>query len=352
MKYPLHIILRKKLANTLNKFLSLFRKKTSTKSHLNPDDIKKIVLIRPNYRIGNILFLTPLINELNRHLPNAKIDVIVGMKLAGKILEPMPNVDKIIDIPRELLLHPLELFHYIKESREKDYDLAINISGGSTSAQIVMALIKAKYKASFADKKLWTHFTHIQDRGRKKFTHMGLESLEFLRFFNIALPEKAPSLDIKLTQQEIENAKKELSLLLSKSNIKRENAKVVALFRNARFDKKIEDSWWSELIIELQKIDANFVFVDILSPDIPNKLNDNVLEYANKDLRKLGAFFTVCDLFVSADTGPLHLAVASGAKIAALFTKTEVHVYGALGEKNKNIDINNLNAKDVAKLIA
>ena len=351
MKYPLHVIIRKRVSNFLNNFLSLFKKKSAFKTTLHKEDIKTIVLVRPNYRIGNILFLTPLINELHKNLPEAKIDIIVGMKLAGNILEPMPNVNKIIDIPRKLLLHPLDLVRYVKESRKQKYDLAINVAGGSTSAQIVMALIKAKYKASFFDKKLWTHFTHMQERGQKKFLHMGLESLEFLRFFDIELPKQAPSLDIKLTEQEIDSAKNKLNKLLNENHIKREDHKVVALFRNARFDKKIQDEWWRELIEAMKKEDSSFIFVDILSPDIPTKLDDNLLEYATKDLRELGAFFRICDLFISADTGPLHLAVASQAKIAALFTKTEIPVYGALGEKNKNIDINNLSPQEVAKKI-
>ena len=351
MKYPLHIIIRKKVANFVNNFLSLFTKKSSVEKIVSKEDIKTIVLIRPNYRIGNILFLTPLINELHKHLPEAKIDIIVGMKLAGNILEPMPNVNKIIDIPRKLLLHPLDLIRYIKESRQKEYDLAINVAGGSTSAQIVMAFVRAKYKASFFDKKLWTHFTHMQTRGKKKFSHMGLESLEFLRFFNIELPQEAPSLDIKLTKEELKKAQEKLDQLLKNHNLNKQDHTVVALFRNARFDKKIEDSWWKELINEMKKEDESLVFVDILSPDIPTKLDESVLEYATKDLRELGAFFRVCDLFISADTGPLHLAVASGAKIAALFTKTEIHVYGALGKENKNLDITNLSPQDVAKQI-
>ncbi len=351
MKYPLHVIIRKKISEQINSFLALFKKKSTFKTTLHKEDIKTIVLIRPNYRIGNILFLTPLINELHKHLPKAKIDIIVGMKLAGNILEPMPNVNKIIDIPRKLLLQPLDLLRYIKESRKKKYDLAINVAGSSTSAQIVMTLMRAQYKASFASKKLWTHFTHIQKRGEKRFSHMGLESLEFLRFFDIELPKQAPSLDIKLTEQEIDSAKNKLNKLLKENHITREDHKIVALFRNARFDKKIQDEWWRELIEAMKKENSSFIFVDILSPDIPTKLDDNLLEYATKDLRELGAFFRVCNLFISADTGPLHLAVASQAKIAALFTKTEIPIYGALGEKNKNIDINNLSPQEVAKKI-
>ncbi|MBA1433143.1 MAG: glycosyltransferase family 9 protein [Epsilonproteobacteria bacterium] len=349
MKFPLHVIIRKKTSSLLNGFLALFSKKSAHSTTLNKEKIQSIVIIRPNYRIGNLIFLTPLINELGKNLPHAKIDIIVGMKLAGAILEPMPNIEKVIDIPRKLLLQPLDMLRYIKQTRRKKYDVAINMSGGSTSAQIVTSLVKAKYKVSFYDKKLWTHFSHIQERGLKHYKHMGLESLEFLRFFDIDFPQKQPTLDIKLTQEEKEEANNDLTQLLKENRISSEK-RVVAIFRNARFDKKISDAWWSEWLNALQKEDKDVVVIDILSPDIPTKLSDQVLEYSNKNLRVLGAFFKACDLYVSADTGPMHLAVASEAKVLALFNKTNMEVYGALGTRNKTIDIEKLSSQEVAAI--
>ena len=347
MNYPLHVIARKKISALFNAFLSLFYTKDPIAQTIDPQEVKHILIIRPNYRIGNLLFLTPLINELHKHIPDAKIDVIVGMKLAGKILEPLPNVDKVIDIPRKLLLHPIELIHYIKQTRKKKYDVAINISGGSTSTQIVTALANAHYKVSFYSDKLWAGFTHVQERGEKTHKHMGLESLEFLRFFNIPIPQHA-TLDIKNTPEELQQAQNDLKNLLVQHN--HAGKKTIALFRNARFDKKIEDSWWNQWVEALYKEDENIVVIDILSPDIPHKLNENVLEYANKDLRVLGAFFKMCNLYVSADTGPMHLAVASGAKVLALFNKTDKEIYGALGTNNTTIDVEDLSAQEVATI--
>jgi len=349
MKIPLHVIARKKLSSFLNASLSLLTRENSQERSVNKNEIKNILIIRPNYRIGNLLFLTPLINELYKNIPEAKIDIIVGMKLAGKILEPLPNVDKVIDIPRKLLLQPRQLYAYIKQTRLKEYDIALNVSGGSTSAQIVTALIKSKHKASFASDKLWADFTHVQERGERTYKHMGLESLEFLRFFNIPIPSEKPTLDIKLTQDEIQQAQKDFSTLLQSHNIPKEN-KIITLFRNARFDKKIGDEWWSSFIDEVLALDAHITFIDILSPDIPQKLNDKVLEYSNKDLRVLGAFFHQSDLYISADTGPMHLAVASRANVLALFNKTDSEVYGALGKNNSTIDIQNLSTHDIAKI--
>ncbi len=348
MKIPLHVLVRKQLTNLLNRTLSSFSDNKNASQFINKDEIKSILIIRPNYRIGNLIFLTPLINELYKYMPDAKIDIIVGMKLAGDILKPLPNVNNIINIPRELLLKPLEMYQFIKQTRAKKYDLALNIMGASSSSQLVTSLVKAKYKASYYNEKSWTPLTHTVEY-LNTHKHIGLQSLELLKLFHLEVPMENLKLDIKITQEETKTAKEDLQNLL-KNIPANENRKIIALFRNARFDKKIADEWWEDWIKELRLLNKNILIIDILSPDIPTKLNDTVLEYSNKNLRLLGAFFKECDLYVSADTGPMHLAAASDAKVLALFNKTSIGAFGALGDKNKTIDINEISAKDIAKI--
>ncbi len=348
MKIPLHVQLRRQSNNLLNTLLSSFTKHKSDTPFIDKEKVKSILIIRPNYRIGNLIFLTPLINTLAKELPDAKIDIIVGMKLAGDILQELPNVDKVIAIPRKLLKEPLHLYDFIKETRKKKYDVALNIMAASTSSQLVTTLTNAEYKASYYNEKSWARLTHTT-AFTHLYQHIGLESLELVRLFNIEPPTQNLKFDIRLKEAEIKEAKKDIAKLLEKNSIPKEQ-KVIALFRNARFDKRITDTWWQEWFEALDVKRNNITVVDILSPDIPKKLNSQVLEYSNKNLRLLGAFFHECDLFISADTGPMHLAVASQAKVLALFNKTSISAYGALGEKNKTIDINHLQAKDVAKI--
>ena len=348
MKIPLHSQLRKELRRLTYAVLSKFKSSAPLERYIDKKEIKSILIVRPNYRIGNLIFLTPLINELEKLIPNAKIDIIVGMKLAGDILELMPNVTKVIDIPRKLLLHPLELFQFIKKTRLKHYDLVLNISAGSVSSEIVTALANAKYKASFHSDKSFIHLTHSVEK-KNLYKHSGSKPLELLKLFEADLPVNSVTLDIKLTSMERQEAKTTLQKLLQENSIPKEH-KIVALFRNARFDKKIPDEWWDSWHSELLKRDKDITVIDILSPDIPVKLNEEMLEYSSKNLRLLGAFFAECDLYVSADTGPLHLASASGAKVLALFNKTDQATYGVLEAKSKTVEINELSSDDVAKI--
>jgi len=345
MKKPLHILFRQRVREIFYSIASFFRIKIEKETQIDKkEEIQKILIIRPNYRIGNIIFLTPLINEIYKELPNAQIDIIVGMKLAGDILKEMPNVQNVYAIPRRLLRQPLALYRFIKDIRSQNYDLAINITAGSVSSEIVTSLVNAKYKASFEHQKSFISLTHIVKR-EGLYTHAGLKSLELMKLFGNDLPKDNLKLDLKLKEDEKIKAKNDFILLVKE---RATNPYTISLFRNARFDKKIEDSWWKEWHKELLVLDSSIVIIDILSPDITQKLNENVLEYANKNLRILGAFFATCDLYVSADTGPLHLAGASGATSMAFFNKTSKEKFGTLGEENLTLDINTLTPKDVA----
>jgi ADP-heptose:LPS heptosyltransferase len=262
----------------------------------------------------------------------------------------MQNIDTIVDISRKLLINPFKLYNFIQNARHKKYDLCINISSSSLSSQIVTLFVNAKYKLSFEDAKSWVPITHkVIHKGI--FQHACLQPLEILAGFGIYEYKHTKELDIKLQRQEREKAKNDLKELLHKNSVE-ENIFTIAIFRNARFDKKLDDIWWHNFLTALGMLHKNIVIIDILSPDVPAKLNSSVLEYANKDLRQLGAFFSVCDLYISADTGPLHLATASGAASIGLFNRTFIAAYGTLGEQNLNIDLNGINEKDVASKVA
>ena len=349
-KTPLHVQIRRIAREYLQRFLKLFlSQKNSSSEKLNKNEIKNIIIIRPNYRIGNLLFLTPLINELGKIVPDAKVDILVGMRLAGDILQGMPNVNRVIDVPRKLLIEPVKFYKMIKDVRAKKYDLAINVVAGSVSSEIATLLINSKYKVSYLSDKSFIPLTHIIKQ-EGKYQHSGSQILEILKIFTDELPKGEQELDIKLSKEEVEYGKEELQRVLKDAGLPN-NSKTIALFRNARFEKKIADEWWENLIKEIKNLDSSIVIIDILSPDIPKKLNHECLEYSNKDLRKLGAFFRACGVYLSADTGPLHLASASKAKVIGLYNRTDAKTYGPIGKDDLVINYTNKDFKEIAKMI-
>ena len=63
-----------------------------------PLELNRVLINRPNQRLGNILLITPLIQEIIRYNPDVKIDLFVKGKVAPIIFENYPQVDQIIEI--------------------------------------------------------------------------------------------------------------------------------------------------------------------------------------------------------------------------------------------------------------
>ena len=51
------------------------------------EEFRRILISRPNQRLGNLLLITPLIQELEETFPNAKIDLFVKGGLAPILFE-------------------------------------------------------------------------------------------------------------------------------------------------------------------------------------------------------------------------------------------------------------------------
>jgi len=345
---PLHSRLRRAIRELFNSALSFFFNRKPTTNTIDPADILRILIIRTNYRIGNLIFLTPFINALGQLIPQAEVDLLVGMKSANILFEPMPNIRKVYDIPRKLLLHPFDMLRFIYLIRRQNYDVIINIAAASSSSQIATVLSKGHYKASFFSTKSWTPLTHVVAQ-EGKYRHSALQVLEMLGLFGLSDEKVAKVLDLKLDPAEISAGDHALNQLLNQHHIDRSQHHIIGIFRNARFEKRIADEWWQQWSENIQEKDPSVIIVDILSPDIPEKLNQTVLPYSNKNLRKLGSVMAALDGFVCADTGPMHLAFACGATTTALFNHTDMYAYGALGDSNTSIDINGLKVDEVVE---
>ena len=74
-------------------------------------EIKTILINRPNHRLGNLLMLTPIIQELSKNYPNCKIDLFIRGGLAPILFKKYQNVNDIIPLPKKPFK---ELVKYIK----------------------------------------------------------------------------------------------------------------------------------------------------------------------------------------------------------------------------------------------
>ena len=91
--------------NYLRRKITKFFSKIFVSNKLSEDDffqnirdVKKILVSRPNHRLGNNLLLTPLITEISEIFPNAEIHIFTKGGLADVVFENYKNVTRLISI--------------------------------------------------------------------------------------------------------------------------------------------------------------------------------------------------------------------------------------------------------------
>lgn len=348
---PLHSRLRKKIKNASDIILHFLFPTHVSHNPIPTENINSILVIRINYRIGNILFTTPLLRALEQQFPNAKVDILIGAAYPAALLKGFPTVKNVFDFPRKLLKSPLDTYNYIQKLRSKQYDLVINLNTGSASDRGATFLAKGTYKLGFNSPGNWSPLTHVVDLPKGNI-HEALKPLYLMNIFGNIPTEFPQYMDIYLSKKEQYEGKIELKKRLSAQGlIWHDNMKIIGMFRDARFEKKIDNEWWTQWYTQMKKLNPNAIFIDILSPDVREKLSDDLYTLLESDLRMLGAMLSQMDMFVCGDTGPMHLASASLVPTIALFKATTPSLYGTLGEHDLSLTIADFSPSEIAQTI-
>jgi len=336
MAEKIHVKLRKKFSLLMQKLLKgLFLKKAEN-SAIDLNTIQKILVVRINYRIGNILFTTPLLNALGEQFPDAKIDMMIGAPFIAPLIEGMPKINKVYSFDRKLLKKPLEVLALRKEMNANQYDVIIFSSGMSSSDAIMSWMIQGRYKIGFYDKDSFKQLTHTVV-ALPQFKHEALVPLSIMQHLGVKDVSRFNHyLDIGLSEIEKNNANESI---FSNS---------IGIFRDARGEKKIDDEWWKRLLEALKKYQPSLVFIDILDPNNTEPLYKDMPTVSEKNLRVLAAKISNLKAFICADTGPMHLASASQTATIALFKTTAPTLYGTLGKKDLSLVIRHRSVEEVA----
>lgn len=322
----------------MNKSLALILRRNATQDKIDPSELKKILIVRINYRIGNSLFMTPLIHALADTIPDASIDLLVGNSNAKNMLQPMPQVTTVYTAPRKLLRSPIAIFRRVRALNENRYDAIFLPALGSTSSNAAVLLIKARYKVGFFSPDSWSPVDHavpVSD----KIRHEALKPLQLMQVLTGAKTIDRPQLDIEMSAKEQQRGRKLLSRTFQKHSVPSDSNAVVGVFRGARLQKKIPTKWWRSFVKRLRRENKDLLVIDILEPGVDQPLSEADASISMSDLRELGTVLANLNGFVSADTGIMHLATAANVPVLALFNTTDSSRYGPLGDRHTVIHV-------------
>lgn len=300
-------------------------------------NVKRVLISRPNHRLGNMLLITPLVQEISNTFPNCTIDLFVKGKVTPIIFQNYPQVKNIIELPKKPLKDFKEYLKVWFSLKRTKYDLVINVEKGSSSGRISTILPNAAFKFYGDD------FEVLQQKHSDILHIAKYPVYNFRRFLELLnqqpLQSDVPVLDLKLSTTELKKGATDL-LEVTKDSTK----KTLAFFTFATGAKLYPVEWWTEFYdLFYTKYKDEYNLIEILPVENISQLQRKLPTYYSKEVREIAALMASCEIIVAADSGMMHLASASKTPTIGLFSVTKPAVYAPYGNGSTYINTNEQN---------
>lgn len=292
---------------------------------------KKILVFNVNW-LGDVLFSTPAFKALRKAYPKAHIACIVHPR-AKEILEGNPNIDEIILFDEKVKdKHLLNKFKFISGLQKKKFDTAY-LFHRSFTRLMLMVMASIPNRIGYKAKKRSSLFLTKKIPLPKAKIHRVDYFLNILRACGIPCEDK--NYEFFIDSQ----SRKKIRLLLNNAGLKEKDLLVVLNPGGNWMLKRWVPERFSDLANKLiRDFNAKIIISgsekDIaLAQSIAEKLEQKPLIACGKTtLKELGALLEACSLFISGDSGPMHIAACLGVPVLALFGPTSPDITGPISK--------------------
>ncbi|MBC7984221.1 MAG: glycosyltransferase family 9 protein [Candidatus Obscuribacterales bacterium] len=300
----------------------------------------RILICRPNSRLGNTLLLTPLVQELERLFPGAEIDIVSACPSAAEIFREYTSVRTIHQLPRLGARQPLSTLAKFLLARRTRYDLIIDPCPKSWTSRFWTRAMRTRAdKLGFRSAKKVAGVNcsvSIENAPR----HMAQYPVHLIRRVVAARvagqPQRfMPQLNLRLTKAEREFGVQKAQQLVRDYDFDRP---IVGLFLNATGKKRFGENFWRRLVTRLQKDLPQMQIIEIV-PASGERVFSEWPSYFSTSVRRVAAVINATDWFISADCGVMHLGAATETSTLGLFKVTDAAVYAPYGAHNAAIHV-------------
>lgn len=288
-----------------------------------PEKVRNILVIRLD-GIGDVIFSTPLYEALKKKYPDAELSILVSIQAKG-IIEINPYVDNVLVLKRTWFSHSgwfnyYENFSILGKIRKENFDIGIDLRGDIRNI-LLMFFGKVRYRVGYGitgggfllNKMLsYEKDIHEVDKNVKLIEELGCEVVD-------------KSLQIYYSQSDEER----VINLLEREHVSKGDI-LLAIHMEAGYPSK---SWKKERFIQmLQEMNKrNYGKIILIGTgknntnfhNIHEQLKFNYINTIGKlNIRQLAALLKRCEVLISCDSGPVHVATAVGTSCIVLFSGT------------------------------
>ena len=325
MKRPFHYRLNKKIKGLALWVLNLAAPRSAdVRMDLHERPIRKILLVRANFRLGDSVLASSAILLFRRNFPNARID-FVGSLIGKTLFQNLP-LDHYYEVFRPF---PQAWWAYrglMKKIRSVGYDLAIDVSGSqSAMGAFIVGFSGTPLRVGLRGKSdRWYNIRIPRPAEINKYRTVSA----LVATLGLQSDEVFPSLALSGADR-AEGARR------IEAMVRQGDDPVVGLFVGGRISvgKRWPGRFFLQLVAGLQAQGARVaVFIGPEEKDLigffKQRLEPEIPVIHESSLWTFATMVSRCDLFVTCDGGPMHLACAAGARTVAIFLKSDFDRWG------------------------
>ena len=289
---------------------------------------KKILIFNVNW-LGDVLFSTATIRNIRHNYPDSFIACVIPSR-CYPILKGNPHLDEIIIYDeKERQRGTLDKLRFVQLLKTKKFDVVFLLHRSLTRA-LICRLAGIPERIGYYTKKRGFLLT-------KRIAHVGRDTLHRIDYYLNVIEKAGLKVEDRYLEFFIDDADMRfLDDFLIKKSIGKDDFLVAINPGGNWLPKRWPEAHWAiladKLITEFgAKVIITGSYTDIPTVQRIRGLMEEkpIIASGVFNLKQLGALCKRLDLFITADTGPLHIANAVGTKrIIALFGPTSPEITG------------------------
>lgn len=310
-----------------------------TLQNILPAEPKNIIIRLPNW-VGDLVMATPILSDVRKKFPNAFITAMCKSPLCT-LLEKDKSIDELFCFvkPSNEFIRRRDLSNIVEKIKKGNYDLGILLTNSFSSAWwFFLGNVKARlgYKAYFRTPLLNLGMPFPKDKDKQ---HLVVTYKMLLQPLGIEVSDTAPRLFLS-----DEETKAEQTLLLQRGYKKGKILIGINAFSSygpAKCWPKENFQKLTKMLLEKEDVFVLFFgdsSVTPLAKEICYNLPDRAINLVGAtNLRELAALIKQCNLLITNDSGPMHIAAALSVPLLAIFGSSCETVTGPYNYGSENI---------------
>lgn len=294
----------------------------------------KAILIVKMSSLGDVIHSLPTLAAIRHNWPNAKIVWTVHEAFSG-VLPGKPWVDEVLYIDKKKLKSISYLLTLRKQLHAYHFDIAIDLQGLMKSA-LVTLVSGAKRRVSYWEAREGSRFINEPLVGKHQYGHVIERYLDVVR----CLGGKVDQIEFPLV--DLEEATKSVQEKLVKEGFLGKHYAILTpatrwvpkdwpLYRYAAIGDKLLEAGY-EVVLLGGPDDA------LKGQELQGYAKGQFINMMGKtSLHEMMALIKDCALFISGDTGPLHMANAMQVPLVALYGPTYPGRLGPYGNDRATV---------------